>query len=272
MAYEPFVGYGTRKGVLYELDTDNLPKATTTAAYTGLEIYGIRSFALPPTNVRRIPHFDGDKVGLVQILPTLDVPSGTITVDGSDTALVAIVNHTKPSTVSDVEMVTYLNDQQGNEPAIGLLVYQAAKKKTGAVGWHVIFVPSTQAIPQNGQFGDNNYETTYQLAPSASPNQLFGKAFSLDDEGTETAGLVDGFSIYKPRVTAFLADGTTAVFTFDTALKPIVDTYQVFLRAAMGGALSEITTGFTATTTAITFDTGEEPADGDKLVVLHGVA
>src|SRR5258706_4851660 len=272
MAYEPFVGYGTRKGVLYELDAFNLPNAASSTAYRGLEIYGIRAFALPPVAVRIIPHFDGDKVALTQVFPPNTAPTGTITVDGSDTALVAVVSSTTKSTVGLYELVPYLSSSQGSEPNIGLLVYQAARKTTGATGWHVMFVPSTTAIPQNGQFGDNNYETTYQLSPSASPNHLFAKAFATGDEGVSTAGLVDGFGLYKPRITAWKADGATLVFTFATGLNAVNTTYDVYKFTASSSLVAKVTTGVTKATTGITFDTAHEPASGDKLFVLHGVA
>ncbi len=282
MAYEPFVGFGTRKGVVYELDANHLPKATDTNPYTGLEIYGIRGLQLTPPNVRRIPHFDGDKVALVQIFPSTDVPSGTITVDGADLNLASVLGNVRPSTVSGIELMPMMTDQQGNEPEVGLLVYQAAKKNTGSIGWHVVFIPSTQAVPQGGSFGDNNYETTYQLAPSASPNQLFGKAFSVNGvetgdlgDGTATAGIVDGFAPFKPRITAWLADGSEDNFLFADDLQATDTDYAVFTATPQTGGgveIAEVATDITKATTGITF-TGTGGIGADVVIIaLHMVA
>src|SRR5918996_5583276 len=169
MAYEPFVAFGTRKGIVYELDQYGLPLGTyvddlygvpqpTTDPYTGLEIYGIRSFDTTNPEPRRIPHFDGDRVGLVQTFPSLDAPSGTIVVDGADLNLEAVLSNVKKRTVSGMELMPSQTDQQGNEPNVGLLVYQAAKKNNGVTGWHFKFIQSTSLVPINGPFGDNNYE------------------------------------------------------------------------------------------------------------------
>lgn len=275
MAYEPFVGFGTRKGVVYELNANHLPNATSTDPYVGLEIYGIRGLTITQTNVRRIAHYDGDRVALTQILPTLDVPSGTITVDGADLSLSSILGNVLPSTVGDFELAPEMTDQQGSEPEIGLLVYQAAKKNTGTIGWHVTFIPSTQAIPAPGSFGDNNYETTYQLAPSASPNHLFGPVFTTDDDGTLTAGVVRGFGLYKPRITAWLADGSEDEFLFDTSLQAVNTSYPVFIATPQTGGgveVTEVTGDITKATDGVTF-TGTGGIGADVLIIaLHGVA
>jgi len=252
MAYEAFVGFGTRKGIVYELDENHLPKATSTSPYTGVEIYGIRGMTLTPTNVRKIAHNDGDKVGLVQILPSLDVPSGTITIDGADLNLQSILGSVKKRTVSGMEMMPTMTDQQGNEPEVGLLVYQAAKKKTGTLGFNVKFVPSTQMVPQDGSFGDNNYETTYQLAPSASPNHLFGLPFTSDADGALTAGCVNAFAPHVPRITAFRSDGAEDTFAFSPDFLPSDANYSVFV--GVDGVVTEITSGITKTTAHIVFD------------------
>src|SRR6185503_9323473 len=158
MSYEPFVGFGTRKGIVYELDQYGLPlggydldaygeKVENTDPNTGLSIYGIRSFELTYPEPRRIPHFNSDCVELVQQFPSLDAAAGTITVDGNDLNLASILSNVRKSTVSGMEVMPFLSDQQGNEPNVGLLVYQAAKRTTGVQGWHFQFIQSTSMIP-----------------------------------------------------------------------------------------------------------------------------
>ena len=271
MAYEPFVGFGTRKGIVYELDaTYGLPKATSTSPYVGVEIYGIRGLQLTQTNVRRIAHYDGDRVGLTQILPTLDVPSGTITVDGADLTLGSILGSVTKTTVSGMELMPMMSDQQGDEPNVGLIVYQAARKTTGVTGWHFHIVPTTQLVAQPGSFGDNNYETVYQMSPSASLKHLWGLAFSTSTDGTESSALIEGFAPYKPRVTAWLADGTEDVFAFDAALNATDTSYKLY--QAIAGVVSEVTVGVTKAVDDITFATGSIPANNTILLAAHMVA
>jgi len=279
MSYEPFVGFGTRKGIVYELDQYGLPLGTyeldlydvlqpTTDPYTGLEIYGIRSFELTYPEPRRIPHFNGDRVELVQQFPSLDAAAGTIVVDGNDLNLASVLGNVLKSTVSGMELMPFLSDQQGNEPNVGLLVYQAAKRTTGVQGWHFQFIQSTSMIPRPGPYGDNNYETRYALAPNAVTAHLWGFALSMDTDGTLSAGVIDGFSLYKPRITTWIADGVEDVFEFKAGELPTDNAYKVY--SATAGVVTEVVSGISKTTANIDFTSA--PADGVKIMVPHMIA
>lgn len=274
MAYEPFVGFGTRKGIVYELDQYGLPLGTydesdiaNTDPYTGLEIYGIRSFEVTYPEPRRIPHFNGDRVELVQQFPSLDASAGTIVVDGNDLNLASVLANVKKSTISGMELMPHLSDQQGNEPNVGLLVYQAAKKSNGVQGWHFQFIQSTSMIPRPGPYGDNNYETRYALAPNAVTAHLWGFALSLATDGAESAGIIDGFALNPPRITTWIADGIEDTFLFEATQQPPDSTYKVY--KAIAGVVTEVTSGLTKTTTQIVFD---YLADGEKIMVPHMIS
>jgi hypothetical protein len=278
MAYEPFVGFGTRKGIVYELDAYGLPKGTytlndydvevfTTDPYVGLEIYGIRSFEITYPEPRRIPHFNGDRVELVQQFPTLDAAAGTIVVDGADLNLASVLGSVRKATVSGMELMPHMSDQQGSEPSIGLIVYQAAKKSTGVTGWHAHIIQSTTMIPRPGPFGDNNYETRYALAPNAVAHHLWGFALDVDVEGTASAGVIEAWSLYPPRVTAWWADGAEDSFVFNEDLQPPDNTYPVY--QAIAGVVTAVTSGVTKTTTGLVFSLA--PAEDTKILVPHVV-
>lgn len=268
MSYEPFVGFGTRKGIVYELDQYGFPAAPDTSPYTGLEIYGIRGFEITYPEPRRIPHFNGDRVGLVQQFPSLDAPAGTITVDGNDLNLASILSAVKKSTISGMEIMPFLTDQQGSEPNVGLMVYQAAKKTTGVQGWHVQFIPSTSMIPRPGPYGDNNYETRYALAPSAVTHFPWGFDLSSVNDGATEAGIIDGFALYRPRLTTFLADGLEDTFVFDTDQQPTDNLYKVY--QGVGGVVTEVTAGITKSTTDVVFN--YPPDDNVVIMVPHMIA
>lgn len=279
MAYEPFVGFGTRKGIVYELDQYGLPKGTfvddvygvpqeTTDPNTGLEIYGIRSFELTYPEPRRIPHFNGDRVELVQQFPSLDAAAGTIVVDGNDLNLASVLGNVLKSNVSGMELMPFLSDQQGNEPNVGLLVYQAAKRTTGVQGWHFQFIQSTSMIPRPGPYGDSNYETRYALAPNAVTAHLWGFALSIATDGAESAGVIDGFAPYKPRITSWNADNVEDIFLFKAGEKPTDALYKVYKSTA--GVVTEITSGVTKTVDSLDFVAA--PAANVTIHVPHMIA
>lgn len=276
MAYEPYVGFGTRKGIVFELDSFGLPLGTydsyaeefTTAPYTGLGIYGIREFNVVDPEARRIPHFNGDRVELVQQFPSLEAPAGTISVDGADLNLNSVLGNVLKRTVDGMEFMAWQTDQQGNEPAVGLLVYQAAKKSTGVIGWHFQIVQSTTMIPKRGVFADSNYTTTYNLAPNSVPNHLWGEALTLAADGALSAGVIGGFSLYPPRLTTFVADGSATVFSFKAGELPFDTGYKVF-KATTAGVVTEVTSGITKGLTTLTFSVA--PTAGQKIMVFHTI-
>lgn len=278
MAFEPFVAYGTRKGIVYELDQYGLPLGTyvpdvydvlqpTTDPYTGLEIYGIRNFEVTDPEPRRIPHFNGDRVGLVQQFPSLDAPAGTIVVDGSDLNLESVLSNVKVRSISGMEIMVAQSDQQGNEPSVGLLVYQAAKRTTGVNGWHFNYIQSTTMIPRRGSMADNNYETRYALAPNAVGFLPWGEVMDIDVDGAEEAAVVKGFSLYPPRVTTWIGDGSETEFLFDDDQKPPDNTYKVF--RAIAGVVTEVTSGITKSVDSVVFAVA--PGSLAKILVPHTI-
>lgn len=266
-----FVGYGSRRGRVYELDAYGIPKPTATTPYTGVKIKGFNGFQATQGNVRRIQHFDGDSVSLTQIFPSTDVPSGTITVDGADLALIAILANLTETTVSGIKMVPFMSDKQGSEPSIGALLTQAAKSDDGADGYHTMVVNSSQAVPQTGSFGNNNYETTFQLSPSRTTHHLFGPAYASGTEGTDAAAGDEGFSAKEALITCWKGDGATLEFDFATGLNASDTSYKLY--QSIAGVVTEVTPGdVTKATDKITFDTGAAPANGTTILAWHQIA
>lgn len=262
MANRPFVGFGLRRGFLYELDQYGHPAAPDTGPYIGSNIYGIRGFNLTDPPARVISHFDGDKVSQQQTFPPTDASTGSITIDGADLDLNALVGSVKKRTISGIEILPSMTDKRGDEPLVGILVYQAAKDSAGNVGWHTRIVPRTTAIKQDGSFGEANYETTYNLAPSASDSHLWGEVMTDEDDGTEHAGWIEAFSSKPAIVTAWKADGVEDTFAFDADHQPPDENYSVFW--AVDGVISEITSNITKGTEDIVFD---YPPDEDVIVM-----
>lgn len=265
-----FVGYGTREGRVYELDAYGLPAPTDTTPYIGIKVKGLAGFTSTQTNVRRIQHYDGDRISLTQIFPTTDVPAGTVTIDGADLALLAKLANVKETTVSGVKLMPLMSDQQGSEPSVGLLITQAAKDDNGADGYHVMIVNSSQAVPQAGSFGNNNYETTLQLSPSSVLHHLFGPAYTTSADGTESAAADEAFANKKVLITAWLADGVEGNFPFAANFHASDNTFKLYQSVA--GVVTEITADVTKATTGVTFDTGSEPAEGVTILAFHQIA
>ena len=270
MTTDFLVGFGAREGIMYELDAYGIPMPTSTSPYTGTRVKGLNGFNLTQTQVRRIQHFDGDRVSITQIFPSTDVPGGTVTVDGADLALLATLSNVIKTSVSGINMIPILSDQQGEEPSVGMIIMQAAKTDEGADGYHILFINSSQAVPQPGSFGANNYETSLQLSPSSVTHHLWGAAYVAGTDGVESAAADQAFSSKKVRITAWLGDGIEDQFLFDVSLQPPDNTFKLYKSVA--GVVTEVTANVTKATTGVTFDAGFEPDEGDIILAIHQVA
>jgi hypothetical protein len=270
MTTDFFVGYGARRGRIYELDDYGIPKPTATTPYIGVKIKGFNGFQATQGNVRKIQHFDGDSVSLTQVFPSTDVPSGTITVDGADLSLNAILSNVGETTISGMKILPIMSDQQGSEPSVGMILQQAAKTDEGADGFHVQFINSSQAVPQTGSFGTNNYETTFQMAPSRTTHHLFGPAY---DPSTDKVAAAAGDQVFSPNealITCWLGDGATLEFDFAANFNSADNTFKLYQSVA--GVVTEITSNVTKATDKVTFGAGHAPASGVTILAIHQIA
>jgi hypothetical protein len=248
-----YQGYGTHRGYVYELDAYGHPAAPDTSPYIGNKIHGIRGFGLTDPPARIITHFDGDSVSQQQTFPPTDPSSGTLNIDGQDLDLSAILGSVNKVTVSGIQMVSAMTDKRGNEPTVGILVYQqAVETLSGDAGWHTRVIPKTTAIRQSGGFGENNYETIYNLAPKSSDAYLWGKLLTTLLDGTAHAGWQEAFSNDPMIVTAWKADGVEVEFPFEADHQAQDTTFDVFW--AVAGVVSQITANVTKATSSIEFD------------------
>jgi hypothetical protein len=80
--------------------------------------------------------------------------------------------------------------------------------------------------------------------------------------------VIDGFSLYKPRITTWIADGVEDVFEFKAGELPTDNAYKVY--SATAGVVTEVVSGISKTTANIDFTSA--PADGVKIMVPHMIA
>jgi hypothetical protein len=257
------ISAGLARAVIFELDTNGYPAATGTSPYEGFDVAGALTLNLALGDPVRVVHKSNDRPVATQLFAPNDSPTGTLTVDGSDTGLVAAMQGVDEYAVGEMQFVSWVTDQQGNEPSVAGLFVQSSLDTSSKLGRHKLYVLPSMRIKSNPSSMDENAaQNVYNLAVNASSAHLWGTAYATGTEGAGEAGIDEGMSTYRPNIVAFKANGATQAFLLPTD-KPAADV----AKAVVWDNGVKQTSGVTVTTPAVTFDTA--PLDTHIIVVLY---
>lgn len=260
-----FLPVGMRFACVYELDDNGRPKATTTAAYTGLRWSGPLAFDLTLPQARIIPHRGADRVLRTAVLPTLETASGTLRVSDYRFDIQEVLSGVPQGLVGEAAEFAHMTSQQGYEPTVGLMCYQQSQDlDTGLLTWHAYILPKCRCIMQPGSMNENAGEITYQIVPTPTTQRLWGATLVKATDGYVDAGIFEYDTEGYPAVVGFLADGVEDEFTFPSGEESLSeDKIAVFV----DGVLTEA--GITPATDGVTFDAA--PTEDDMITVFYEI-
>lgn len=260
-----FLPVGMRFACVFELDDNGRPKATTTAAYTGLRWSGPLAFDLTFPQARIIPHRGADRVLRTAVLPSLETASGTLRVSDYRFDIQEVLTGVPEGSVGEAAEFAHLTSQQGYEPTVGLMFYQQSQDlDTGLLTWHAYIIPKARCIMQGGSMNENAGEITFQIVPTPATQRLWGKTLVKATDGFVDAGIFEYDTEGYPAVVGFLADGTEDEFAFPAGEEALsVDKIAVFVDSV------ETTVGVTPAVDGITFSS--PPADGAMITVWYEI-
>lgn len=256
---------GARYVAMYEFGADGFLKAPDQSAYEGRQIVGMQAFTLTLPEYQRISHKGDDRILQVDFLPPTEQATAEIQVSEEDLQNLAIMTSTLVRTLGEAKVVGLATDQQGNEPDLGLLMFQQAVSGTGTRVWRSFIIPRARLSPRPSGFNENASQHSFQVAMNVSSAHLWGETFVLGTDGFEEAQIVMLHTQYKPNLVGFLGNGTEDEFLFPTA-KPAVATGKIH-GVWVDGVKKTLTTDYTVTTTAVTFVAA--PANNTKITVLY---
>lgn len=264
---EKAMNYGLRFVEIFELNpSDNSIKGTGLEAYDGYQIRGSTTYEMNVPDSRTITGLGEDGVTVVVALPPQDAVTGTLTVEAADPVLAALIDGTKLETVGEVTLAGLGTDKQGFEPTVGMMLSQAAKGLvSGKTYWHTYFIPSTAVIRKGSGMGAEKATTKYQILPNRVSKHLWGTALSIADNGYESTQVLEAWSNYPLKISAFVADGTAVDFPFPANAKAVQTTGIVVYKNDV-----KVTTGLTLAVDKVTFSSA--PTAGDRIVILREVA
>lgn len=284
MTENTYLYSGFQKAVIYALNTKGRPAAQTGGlVYAGVEVYATKLYNLTIPPARRVPHIGNDRLLATQIFPSQEPVTGELSVGAEDLELIEVVTGLTIKTIAGANMLPHMTDQQGNEPVVGMLMWQAAvAKATKAQGIHFHIVPNTQAVPRLPGAGENPIDLVYDLAPNPTEYHLWGEALApladiydplsgVSDTGAFESGLWSGFIDYPMRIASFIAAGAQVEFLFP-ASRPAISSDEtkcaVFTGAQTDDALELVDPAdYTLATSGVTFSVA--PGVGVEVQIVY---
>jgi len=258
-------GVGLRHAQVFELDASGYPAATNATAYEGYEIVGPKAFDLTTPDPRKIFHTGNDRLLAQDFLPTLEGASGALRVSRNDYDVFATMTGTKKATIGAATVIGYATDKQGSEPDLGMLLFQQSKDGvTKLRRWRAYILPVANANIKPSSMNDNGAEYEYNILPLVATQHLWGVDFDDDVEGFTEAQLIETMTENQPWIAAFKATGAEKAYSLT---HKAVSTAKIHVVTKAGVAQ---TTGYTMTTSAITFT--DTPAANSMIVAFYEIA
>lgn len=266
---EPIVFSGFHRGSAYLLNSYGRPDPAAAdpyiGPYTGLEVYGAKTFNLTVPATRKVSHIGNDRLLATQQFPPTEPITGELGVGAEDMDLVSLLGGGDIVTEAELRMLPHGSDLQGSEPNIGFVMIQDALAQSGPQRYRFLIIPSTKAVPRSSGLGAEPIDYVYDLAPNTVTQHMWGEALSIladpsdptsgvTESGATQAAFWDGFSEFEPRICSWLGQAAQVLFSFPED-KPAADTDKITIWYALAGTVGEVTSGVTKATTGITFDT-----------------
>lgn len=255
---------GLRYGAAFALNSSGLPDATSpTTPYEGVQFHSANAFDIAFPDARQIVHPGDDKVSAIDYLPPLDPITGTLSVSRYDMTLNALLTGVLEYTPGEMDAMSWATDQQGDEPSVGLLLYQQSLAGVTKIrNWRSFLIPSARVIPKPGGMSADQVNTTYQIGVNPTTKQLWGTTLDITVEGALEHGFVEFHSEYKPWMAAWLANGTATVFSFSAGHQA-----QATAKIEVWDNGLNVTGSVTLATTDVTFSVA--PTSGHVVVVWY---
>lgn len=217
--------------------------------YTGVEIVGPKTFTMNVPQARKIT-FTGNNVVLgVDYLPATEAMDGELSVSPSDLELIALLSGLAVQDVGPANGLPIATDKQGQEPQVGMIVYQQALSD-GVRFWRTLLFPSAKCIYMPAGMGETPEDTKYKVGPTVVRRHLWGTLLTKALHKCTNMQAFEIQSRYKPMIGAWRGSGASNVILFSEDF-PAVNVESITVWDEDG---VEVTDGITKATTGVTID------------------
>lgn len=250
-------GAGFRHLRVYGLNASGLIDATSTTVYEGLQVVGARAFEFTIPDIRRIAHTGDDRLLAQTFLPRIEASNAVIRVARNDHDIYALISGTLSRTLGEAKTIGYGTSQQGEEPNLGLLMYQLTQDAVSKVNRYMAYIfPSARGIINPAALGENANEFQFNIVPNIVTSHLWGPAFTLADDGFTTAEMIESQTVDVPLVAAWKGDGVATKFLFGATHQATstVKIHAVTVNGVIDATATKATDGVTPTTMPVSGD------------------
>jgi len=261
-------GVGFRNAVIFALTAAGLPAATAATAYEGLRMSGAKTLTINDPEPRRMPHIGDDSISTIDVLPPIEALTAELHTSKIDDPVEELLTGQKKFSVGEAALFGIATDKRGYENQVGVLAYRQAQDTDPASAtfgtrvWEFRIMPRAILYARDTGFTDQVEDHVYTVIPAKSGAHLWGTQFSASVEGFSQAQMVRGVCRGKPKLVAFLADGTEDEFTFPAAAQA-----RSTESIAVWNNGSAVTSGITKAVTGVTFTAA--PTAGAVIVIFY---
>jgi len=262
-------GVGFRHAQVLRLDANGIIQASGTTPYEGIRISGAKALTINDPEPQQIIHRGDDSIFALDVLPPTEPISGELRAGKQADTLDAALTNVNAVTVGEASFFPIGTDRRGDENQVMLLAYRQAvdtdpaSTTYGKRVWQFRMFPSCYVIPRESGFEDTPEERAYTVRPQFVNKYPWGIGLSTSTEGTVRVQGFRGVAEYKPKVCAYVTDGSKTEFTLPVAA---AGTGKIQAFAVTTEGTGAAATPDTKTTAAIQFTTA--PTTG-SLVVFY---
>jgi hypothetical protein len=243
---------GLRYGAAFALTSQTgvaVPAATSaTVPYSGLQFYGANAFNLTVPDPRNIVHPGDDRVMASDFLPSLESVTATIEVSRYDMTLNAMLCGVKTYAEADFTMMPWATDAQGDEPTVGLFLYQQSLNAASKVrNWRFYVIPACRCIPKPAGMSASQTMVTYNVVINPSTTTLWGYALTDATNGAIEHGIMEGHSEYQPWIASWIGAASSAEAPFAATKQAKSATKIAAWATILAGTTTELTSGLAVT-------------------------
>ena len=243
---------GARFGAAFALTSQGgvaVPAAdSATVPYSGVQFTGLNAFNITTPSQRSVVHPGDDRVMANDFLPSQEAATATIEISRYDMTLNALLCGVKSYAEADFTMMPWITDAQGDEPTVGLFLYQQSLNGATKVrNWRFFVIPSCRCVPKLSGMGASQTMVTYDVIINPSATTLWGYALTDATNGALEHGVMEGHSDNQPWIASWIGVASSAEATFAATKQAKSATKIAAWATILVGTTTEITSGLAVT-------------------------